>query len=64
MKVKIGEAWYSSDEQPICIQVSELEQKQISQMDRKQAPAGKYAIFPNSDEITPEEMRDWMHGGD
>ena len=62
MRVKVGDRWYSSDEQPICIQVSKGEQRQIAEMDRSIAKHGKYAIFPNADKTTAEEKLEWMGG--
>lgn len=58
MRVKIGDTWYSSDEQPICIQLRKKEQEQIANMD---GPELKYGVFPESWKI-PEEMFDWMKG--
>ena len=60
MKVKIGDTWYDSDEQPICVQVTEGEQQQIADIDRAVAPAGKYCIFPDSEDWDMESMREWM----
>lgn len=60
MKVKIGDTWYGSNEQPICIQVSEIEQKQIGALDRSVAKNGKYAVFPDAELTTAEEKLNWM----
>jgi len=60
MKVKIGDTWYDSNEQPICIQISEGEQSQIADLDRSVARNGKYAVFPDTEAMTTEEMFDWM----
>lgn len=60
MRVKIGDTWHDSNEEPICIQISEGEQKQIADLDFKVAPLRKYAIFPNVNDRSPEEMLDWM----
>lgn len=60
MRVKIGAQWYSSNDQPICIQVSKGEQRQIAEMDRTVAVHGKYAVFPNAGTRTPEQMLQWM----
>lgn len=62
MRVKIDGKWYSSYDQPICIQVSEGEQRQIAEIDRAVAKNGKYAVFPSADKRTSGEMRDWMKG--
>lgn len=61
MRVKIGNNWYSSDDQPICIQLNETEQQQIGNMDRSVAKSGKYAVFPDSDSTTATEKIDWMN---
>ena len=64
MRVKIGDVWYDTKDQPICIQFNEAEQKQISDMDRSVAKKGKYAIF-DCEEVkdwTTEQMHDWMQG--
>lgn len=60
MRVKIGDTWHDSDEEPICIEVSETEQKQIADMDRSVARHGRYAKFPDADAMTSEQMFDWM----
>ena len=60
MRVKIGDKWHSSDIEPICLQVNEVEQKQIAQMDRSVATSGKYAVFPDADQTSSEEKLDWM----
>jgi len=62
MRVKIGDTWYNSDDQPICIQLTEGEQKQICSMDRSISTQGKYAIFPDADSMTIEEKLKFMEG--
>lgn len=62
MRVKIGERWHDSNNEPICIQVSEGEQKQIANMNRDIAKEGKYAIFPDKSKLNKEEMFKWMSG--
>lgn len=62
MRVKLGDKWYSSEDQPIGLQLSELEQKQISEMDRSVAVNGKYACFPDTSNMNREQMIDWMKG--
>lgn len=59
MRVKVGNEWHDSCDEPICIQVSEGEQEQIGSMDRELAPNGKYAVIPD-DWGTEEEMRAWL----
>ncbi|WP_280570664.1 hypothetical protein [Chromohalobacter sp. 296-RDG] len=62
MRVKIGNQWHDSNDEPICIQVSEGEQKQIASIDRSVAPNGIYAIFP--DNWRRQAMLDWMQSGE
>ncbi|WP_413615730.1 hypothetical protein MRB56_02345 [Halomonas cupida] len=62
MKVKVGNQWHDSNEEPICIQVSEGEQEQIGSMDRSVATEGKYAIFP--DNWRGQALLEWMQSGD
>lgn len=61
MRVKIGNKWFDSDDQPICIQINDVEQNHISQIDRKIAESGKYAVFPDNTEMTVDQMREWMN---
>jgi len=46
MRVKIGDRWFDSDDQPLCVQLSELEQQQISELNRDVYTEGKFAVFP------------------
>lgn len=62
MRVKIKDTWHDSKEEPICIQISEGEQEQIKNMDRRIAQNGKYAVFPDSDKMTRKQMLDFMEG--
>lgn len=62
MRVKIGNVWYDSSEQPICIQISKEEQQQIAGLDRSSAVQGKYAVFPEWYKATADEMVEWMNG--
>ena len=59
MRVKVGDTWYDAKDQPICIQMSEGDQRNIANMDRAVATEGKYAIFPGA-WGTPDQMREWM----
>ena len=61
MKVKIGDKWYDSQDEPICIHISKLEQDQIGSMDRTVMTQGKYASFPDSLEATAEQKWKWMN---
>ncbi|MDF9432990.1 hypothetical protein [Chromohalobacter israelensis] len=60
MRVKIGNQWHDSREEPICIQVSRGEQQQIAEMDRSMATEGKYAVFPDSWGGDGEAMLRWL----
>lgn len=62
MKVKIDNQWHDSNDEPICIQVSEGEQEQIGRMDRSVATHGRFAVFPGGWER--QAMLDWMLSGD
>jgi hypothetical protein len=62
MRVKIGNIWYDAEYEPICIQVSEGEQKQIAEMDRAVATQGKYAVFPDRLGWSSDQMLAWMDG--
>jgi hypothetical protein len=62
MRVKINETWYDSEIQPICIQISEYEQGKIADIDRKEAPQGKFASFPESHSYVPNYIKiKWMN---
>ncbi|QFT84457.1 hypothetical protein FIU88_05620 [Halomonas sp. THAF12] len=62
MRVKVANQWHDSDEEPVAIQVSTVEQQQIGSMDRTQAPNGRYAVFPDAWSANQEAMRDWVRG--
>ena len=57
MRVKINDIWYDSKNQPICVQISDSEQKQIAEMDRSIATQGKYAVFPDTESILQQPCR-------
>lgn len=57
MRVKIGDTWYSSSDQPICVQLSEQDKRNISNM---LPSADKYASFPDHAGMGRDEMLDWM----
>ena len=60
MKVKIGSRWYSSEHEPICIQVTSKERDQIASLNPTRTPSMKYASFPEELAITVEEKLEWM----
>ena len=60
MRVKIGNKWYNSDEQPICIQISEKEQALIGDMQRGPESNGMFAVFPEDTTMSAEQRLAWM----
>ena len=62
MRVKIGNQWHDSEVEPICIQLSPVEQQQIAGMDRTVALNGKYAVFPSGWERS--QAIEWMKDGE
>ena len=62
MRVKVGDTWYSSDEQPICIELSEAESARITGVNLIAEGTRKHAIFPNARNMTTEEVKKWMEG--
>lgn len=61
MRVKIGDKWYDSKDEPICIHVSELEQDKIGSMNRTVIAQGKYGSFPENLKATAEQRLKWMN---
>ncbi len=61
MKVKIGDTWYDSADEPICIHVSKMEQDQIGSIDRTVIAQGKYASFPDSLKANADQRLKWMN---
>lgn len=65
MRVKIGHTWFDSKDQPIALELSPEERKQISAMTEEAAPNGRYSIVdPNhldscDEELTHEEKLDF-----
>lgn len=59
MRVKIGSTWYHSDEQAICIELTEENKKKIASMG---PDYDKLAEFPDDMEVSREEMTEWMKG--
>lgn len=60
MRVKINEEWYDSADVAICIELDTDARVGIIGM-----PSRKhlYAQFPESDQRTPDERKDWMNEG-
>ena len=61
MKVKIGDTWYSSTEQPICVQTTDKEHDIIVNMRRD--GRGQFASAPDDYFESPEHMLNWMNDG-
>lgn len=62
MRVKIGDTWYDSKEEAICIEFDDKDKENIANM----APsARKYGVFPNEvrSSLSDEEMLNWMNDG-
>ncbi|WP_339745573.1 hypothetical protein [uncultured Maricaulis sp.] len=61
MRVKIGDQWFDSIEQPICVQLSEAEIDHFERLviSGDDAPERKFASFPD-DWGSSEEMLAWM----
>lgn len=59
MRVKIGDTWHDSKNEPICLDVSPLELSQIASMDQSKDSELKYASFPDGWGST-EQMYAWM----
>ena len=62
MRVKVGDTWYSSDEQPICIELSEAECARITGVNLLVSEKRKHALVPNMRNMTTAEIKKWMEG--
>lgn len=60
MQVKIGSQWFSSEECPICIDLSYEERELISQMTATTSPYGRFAVFPKGCAMSRYEREIWM----
>ena len=60
MRVKIGDTWYDAQDQPLCIEVTEEEQRQIGALKREEESLGRYAVFPINKEFSEAVMFNWM----
>jgi len=57
MRVKIGDQWFSADDQPICVELTDEDKLNIESM----APdATKYAVFPDALTTGADEKYEWM----
>lgn len=61
MRVKIGDRWHDTADQPICIQLTPAEEDMIAEriMTGTTGPEGKMAFFPD-DWGSADEMLAWM----
>ena len=62
MRVKVGDTWYTSDEQPICIELSEAECAKVIGMNLLVRGKRKHAVLPNARNMTAAEVEKWMEG--
>ncbi len=63
MRVKVGDAWYDSDETPICVQFGEAEFRYVKdEMTEETAPSLCFAQFPGGFGDA-EQMRKWIREG-
>ena len=60
MRVKIGDVWYSAEDQWLCVEFSESELKYIQEQDPTQWTNRKLAAGHAED---PEALRVWMREG-
>lgn len=61
MRVKVGDRWYDSRTEPVCVQFSEEERLKIASWDWGVAPQGKFCVFPQS--YVPNVVRAWAGEG-
>lgn len=59
MRVKIGSKWYSSDDQDLCVEFTEIELDQVKAMNPEVAPNRRFAVMEERGR-THEEMRAWI----
>jgi len=59
MRVKIGDQWFSSDDQPICVELTDQDKSNIENMD---PDATRYAVFPDALASSVDEKYEWMAG--
>jgi hypothetical protein len=58
MKVKIGNTWYDSMHEPICVELTDKDKENIQNM---LPESKKYACFPDSWDGKPKsKLREWM----
>lgn len=57
MRVKIGDTWYNSDNQPICLELEGADKENIANMF---PDATKYAVAPDGYFKSNKIFMDWM----
>lgn len=58
MRIKVGDAWISSEDQPIAVELNDGEREQIAEME---AGVRVYCQFP--DTMAAESVKIWMADG-
>ena len=56
MRVKIGDKWYDSEEEPIVVELSDQDKINIAHMSEI---AKKYCSFPEG--LSRDKVREWMN---
>lgn len=61
MRVKVGDIWYSTNEQPIAVELNDGERKQIADMIPADKEVGyrRYSQY-RIDKMSPREADEWM----
>lgn len=62
MKVKIGDTWYQGNEVRICVLFSKYDLEVLQTMIDSECK--RYCEFPDTDEASDDEIREWMVAGD
>jgi hypothetical protein len=58
MRVKMGNTWYDAKNVAICIEMDEFDKHNLVRILGTEQT--KYAVFPDNDSRTDEELRNWM----
>jgi hypothetical protein len=59
MRVKIGDTWYDAKDQPVMIEIDDIQRKQIASMDPE---ATRYCVYDDAwkEGHTAEEIMNWI----
>lgn len=59
MRVKIGNTWYSAKDQPLMIEINDVQRKQIATMDPE---ATRYCVYDDTwkENHSAEEIMQWI----